>query len=49
MFTLYTYITILFSYLHWFYLHTADFIKNVLGVYTYSMKTIYLFLVHTGS
>ena len=27
----------------------ADFIKKVLGVYTRSMKTIYLSLVHTGS
>ena len=28
---------------------TAYFIKNVLGVYTRSMETIYLSLVHTGS
>ena len=27
--------------------HTAAFIKKVLSVYTHSMTTIYLFLVHT--
>ena len=26
------------------YVHTADFIKKVLSVYTHSMTTIYLFL-----
>ena len=30
-------------------LYTADFILKVLGVYTRSMETIYLSLVHTGS
>ena len=29
--------------------NTADFILKVLGVYTRSMETIYLSLVHTGS
>ena len=28
---------------------TADFILKVLGVYTRSMETIYISLVHTGS
>ena len=30
-------------------IHTTDFIKKVPGVYTHSMETIYLSLVHTGS